>query len=317
MESRMAARCSVRMTKAVRFDEYGGIDVLKVVDVERPAPGEGEVLVRVKAAGINPGEAYVREGRMHELWPATFPSGQGSDLAGVVEAVGPGVDGVAAGDEVLGFTDNRASQAEYVVAEAANLTPKPPAVPWEVAGALHVVGATAWAAVRAVSLREGDVLAVAGAAGGVGTLIVQLARDTGATVIGLASDSHHAWLRDHGAIPVAYGDGVADRIREAGGGRLDAFIDAFGGYIDVALGLGVVPDRINTIIPPDRATHPEVKSDGNAVGASAAVLAELAAQIAAGRLEVPIARTYPLAEVREAYTDLERRHTLGKIVLIP
>jgi hypothetical protein len=108
-----------------------------------------------------------------------------------------------------------------------------------------------------------------------------------------------------------------DAHRPAGGGRLDAFIDTFGGYIDLALELGVTPDRINTIIPPDRAAHPEVKSDGNAVGASAPVLAELAADIAAGRLEIPIARTYPLAEVREAYTELERRHTLGKIVLIP
>jgi NADPH:quinone reductase-like Zn-dependent oxidoreductase len=312
MESRICMRSSVRMTKAVRFDEYGGIDVLKVVDVERPAPGEGEVLVRVKAAGINPGEAMIREGRLHEIWPATFPSGQGSDLAGVVEELGPGADGLAVGDEVIGFTDNRASHAELVVVEAANLTPKPPDVPWEVAGGLFVVGATAWAAVRAVSLQPGDVVAV-----GVGSLAVQLARAAGATVIGLAGESHHAWLREHGAIPVTYGDGVADRIRAAGGGRLDAFIDAFGGYIELALELGVAPDRINTIIPPDRAAHPEVKSDGNAVGASADVLAELAALIAAGRLELPIARTYPLADVREAFAELERRHTLGKIVLVP
>jgi NADPH:quinone reductase-like Zn-dependent oxidoreductase len=305
------------MTKAVRFDEYGGIDVLKVVDVERPAPGEGEVLVRVRAAGINPGEAMIREGRLHAIWPATFPSGQGSDFAGVVEAVGPGANGVAVGDEVFGFTDNRASHAEYVVAEAANVTPKPPEVPWEVAGALHVVGATAWAAVRAVAPRPGDVVAVAGSAGGVGTLSVQLARDAGATVIGLASESHHAWLRDHGVIPVSYGEGVGERILAAGGGRLDAFIDLFGGYIDLARELGVPPERINTIIPGDRAANPDVKSDGNAVGASAAVLAELAGLVAAGRLELPIARTYPLAEVREAYTDLERRHTLGKIVLVP
>jgi NADPH:quinone reductase-like Zn-dependent oxidoreductase len=228
------------MTKAVRFNEYGGIDVLQVVDAEPPTPGEGEVLVRVKAAGINPGEAYIREGLMHDLWPATFPSGQGSDLAGVVERVGPGVEGVAAGDEVIGFTDNRASQAQYVVVEAAHVTPKPPEVPWEVAGALFVAGTTAWAAVRAVSLDDGDVLAVAGAAGGVGTLAVQLARNAGATVIGLAREPHHAWLREHGAIPITYGDGVGDRIREAGGGRLDAFIDAFGtGYVELALELGV------------------------------------------------------------------------------
>jgi NADPH:quinone reductase-like Zn-dependent oxidoreductase len=269
--------------------------------------------VRVEAVGICHSDVAFAAG----AWGGMLPAVYGHEACGVVEEVGPGVDGLAAGDEVIGFTDDRASQAEYVVVEAANVTPKPPGVPWEVAGALHVVGATAWAAVRAVALRRGDVLAVSGAAGGVGTLAVQLGRGAGATVIGLASEPHHAWLRDHGAIPVAYGDGVGDRILRAGGGRLDAFIDTFGGYIELALELGVAPDRINTIIPPDRAAHPEVKSDGNAVGASADVLAELAARIAAGRLELPIAGTYPLAEVREAFTELERRHTLGKIVLVP
>ena len=111
--------------KAVRFDEYGGIDVLKVVDVPAPAPGPGQVLVRVKAAGINPGEAKIREGLLAARWPATFPSGQGSDLAGVVAETGPGVTGLAAGDEVIGYTDNRSSQAEYVIVEEHNLTGKP------------------------------------------------------------------------------------------------------------------------------------------------------------------------------------------------
>lgn len=113
------------MPKAVRFDDYGGVNVLKVVGVPRPVPGEGQVLVQVKAAGINPGEAKIREGLLHERWPATFPSGEGSDLAGVVAETGPRVTGFAAGDEVIGFTDNRSSQAEYVVVEAANLTAKP------------------------------------------------------------------------------------------------------------------------------------------------------------------------------------------------
>src|SRR5690242_18838185 len=128
-----------RRMKAVRFDEYGGVDVLKVVDVPAPAPGPGQVLVQVKAAGINPGEAKIREGLLHARWPATFPSGQGSDLAGVVAGTGAGVTGFAAGDEVIGYTDNRASQAEYVVVEERNLTAKPASVPWEVAGALNVV----------------------------------------------------------------------------------------------------------------------------------------------------------------------------------
>jgi NADPH:quinone reductase-like Zn-dependent oxidoreductase len=287
--------------------------------VDAPSAGEGEVVVRVQAAGINPGEAAIREGMLDDRWPATFPSGQGSDLAGVVTEVGPAVEGVAVGDEVIGYTDNRASHAELAVVGAEHLTPRPSAVPWEVAGALYVVGATAYAAVRAVDLREGEVVAVSGAAGGVGTLVVQLARQAGATVVGLASEGHHDWLREHGAIPVTYGDGVAERIREAAGGRVDAFIDLYGsGYVELALELGVAPERIDTIADfyaPQR--HPGVKTDGNMAGASAANLAELAALIADGRLEVPIARVYPLAEVREAFTELERRHTLGKIVLRP
>src|SRR6516164_6558637 len=162
--------------KAVRFAEYGDEEVLSVVAVPTPAPGPGQVLVQVKTAGINPGEAKIRAGLMHARWPATFPSGQGSDLAGVVAETGPGVTGFTAGDEVIGYTDNRSSQAEYVVVEERNLTPKPAGVPWAVAGALFVAGVTAYAAVRAVALTEGDTLVVSGAAGGVGSLAVQLAR---------------------------------------------------------------------------------------------------------------------------------------------
>jgi NADPH:quinone reductase-like Zn-dependent oxidoreductase len=306
------------MPQAVRFDKYGDVDVLDVVDVEAPVPGDGEVVVRVKAAGINPGEASIREGLLQERWPATFPSGEGSDLAGVVEAVGAGVNGVAVGDEVIGFTDRRASHAELVVVEAGDLTPRPSAVPWEVAGSLFVVGTTAWAAVRAVALAEGDVVAISGAAGGVGTLAVQLAARAGATVIALASEDHHEWLRAHGAIPVAYGDGVGERIMAAGDGRLDAFIDAFGsGYVQLALDLGVAPGRIDTIVDWEVAGRVGAKTDGNMAGASAETLAELAAMVAAGELEVPIAAVYPLSQVREAFRELERRHTLGKIVLRP
>jgi NADPH:quinone reductase-like Zn-dependent oxidoreductase len=163
------------MTQAVRFDRYGGIEVLKVVDVEQPRPRPGEALVEVRAAGINPGEAAIREGRLHAQSPATFPSGQGSDLAGVVVAVGDGVSAVAVGDEVLGFTDGRASHAEQVVVPEAQLTAKPPQVGWEQAGALKVAGATAYASVRAVGLDIGDVVVVSGAAGGVGSLTVPLA----------------------------------------------------------------------------------------------------------------------------------------------
>jgi NADPH:quinone reductase-like Zn-dependent oxidoreductase len=306
------------MPKAVRYDEYGGIDVLHVVDVARPAPGPGQVLVEVKAAAINPGEAYVREGRYHDRWPATFPSGQGSDLAGVVAELGAGVEGFAVGAEVIGWTDNRASQAEYALVEQQHLAHRPSGVPWEAAGSLYVVGATAYAAVRAVSLAAGDTVVVSGAAGGVGSLAVQLARHAGARVIGLASEANHGWLADHGVIPVSYGPGVEDRIRDAPGGRVDAFIDTFGdGYVDLAVRLGVPADRIDTIIDWAAAQRYGVRTEGNAAGASAETLAELAGLIDKGVIEIPIAKVYPLAEVRDAYRELERRHTRGKIVLRP
>jgi NADPH:quinone reductase-like Zn-dependent oxidoreductase len=306
------------MAHAVRFNEYGGIDVLQVVEVERRPPPPGRVLVRVRAAGINPGEAAIRQGRMAHRFPATFPSGEGSDLAGVVEEVGEGVDAFAVGDEVLGFSHDRSSHAELVAAEAEKLVPKPPEVSWEAAGALFVAGTTAYAAVRAVDLHPGDTVVVSAAAGGVGTLAVQLARQAGAKVIALASPPHHAWLAEHGALPVTYGDGVANRIREVAGGRVDAFIDAFGAdYVDLALELGVAPERIDTIANFAAGEKYGVKTEGTARAASAEVLAELVAMIAAGDLEVPIARIYPLDEVRDAYRELEHRHTLGKIVLRP
>ncbi len=303
--------------KAVRFEEYGGVDVLHVIDVPDPEPGPGQVVVQVKAAGINPGEAKIREGLLHSRWPATFPSGEGSDLAGVVTAVGPGVTGIAAGDEVIGFTDDRASHAEYAVVSAEHVTAKPANVPWEVAGALFVAGATAYAALRAVGAGPGDVVVVSGAAGGVGSLTVQLARLAGATVIGLASERQHAWLKEHGVIPVSYGPGVADRIRAAAD-HVDAFIDLVGDdYVDLALELGVAPGRIDTIVNFGAVQEHGVKAEGNAAGASAEVLAELAGLISVGELEVPIAGTFPLAEVRAAYRELEQGHTRGKIVLLP
>jgi len=303
--------------RAVRFDEYGGTEVLKVVDVPRPVPGAGQVLVQVKAAGINPGEAKIRAGLLHSRWPAAFPSGQGSDLAGIVAETGPGVTSFSTGDEIIGWTDNRVSQAEYVVVEEQHLTAKPAGVPWEVAGALFVAGATAYAAVRAVGLTGGDTVVVSGAAGGVGSLAVQLARRAGATVIGLASEAHHQWLAGHGVIPVTYGDGVAGRIRQAAG-QVDAFIDTFGAeYVEVALDLGVEPSRIDTIANFEAVARFGVKAEGNAAGASAGVLAELAGLIAAGELEVPIAATFPLDRVRDAYRQLAEGHILGKIVLLP
>lgn len=307
--------------KAVRFGEYGDVAVLRVDDVPVPDPGPGQVLVRVRAAGINPGETKIREGLLHERWPARFPSGQGSDLAGVVDRLGPDVTAVAPGDEVIGWVDTRSSQAEYAVVEVRDLTPKPAAVSWEAAGALPVAGFTAWAAVRAVAATTGDTVVVSGAAGGVGSLAVQLAKRAGATVIGLAGQDNHEWLAGHGVIPVSYGDGVAGRIRDAllAGGHVDAFIDTYGGdYVELAINeLGVDPARVDTIVRFDAAEKYGVKLDGNAAGASAATLGQLAQLIAAGELEVPIANAFPLDQVRAAYAELAKGHIRGKIVLIP
>jgi NADPH:quinone reductase-like Zn-dependent oxidoreductase len=304
--------------KAVRFDEYGGVDVLTVADVPQPEPGPGQVLVRVKAAAINPGEAKIRDGLLHERWPATFPSGEGSDLAGVVERLGEGVRSVAVGDEVIGWVDTRSSQAEYAVVETSNLAPRPAGVPWEVAGALPVAGATAWAAVEAVAPQPGETVVVSGAAGGVGSIAVQLARRTGATVIGLAGDANRAWLEAHGVIPVAYGDGWAARVHQAAS-TVDAFIDTYGGdYIDLAIDeLGVDPSRVDTIVRFDAVATRGIKAEGSSAGQSAETLVALTELIAKGELEVPIAATYPLSRVREAYDELGSGHIRGKIVLIP
>src|SRR5690348_15787264 len=154
------------MVKAVRYDEFGGIDVLRVEEVERRVPGDGQVLVRVKAAGINTSEAVIRTGAVAQLFPSTFPSGQGSDLAGVIEEVGAGAGGFSPGDEVIGFSGNRASQAELVLVEAGDLARKPEKVSWEVAGGLFVAGTTAWGAVHAVQPKQGETVVIAAAAGG-------------------------------------------------------------------------------------------------------------------------------------------------------
>jgi NADPH:quinone reductase-like Zn-dependent oxidoreductase len=291
-----------------------------VRSVERPRADAGRVLVQIKAAGINPGEAMIRRGLLHDRWPASFPSGQGSDLAGVVAEVGAGVTAFKEGDEVLGFTDERASQAEYVAVPADQLTIKPPTVSWEAAGALFVAGTTAYAAVHAVAPRSGETVAISGAAGGVGAIAVQLAKRTGATVLGIAGAANDAWLSEHGVIPVNYGDSLADRLKAAApSGRVDAFLDFFGsGYVELAVTkLGVSPQRVNTVIDFAAVEAFKIQAAGSAAAANAGVLAELANLIDAHELEVPIAKAYALDDVRSAYRALEERHTRGKIVLLP
>jgi NADPH:quinone reductase-like Zn-dependent oxidoreductase len=306
--------------KAVRFDRYGDIDVLEVRTVPRPVAEAGRVLVQVRAAGINPGEAAIRKGLLHDRFPATFPSGEGSDLAGIVAEIGAGVSGFALGDEVFGFSHERSSHAEYVAVPAEQLASKPAGVAWEVAGSLFVAGTTAYAAVRSVSLTAGETVAVAGAAGGVGTIAVQLARRIGATVLGIAGAANNEWLSSHGVTPVNYGDGLAARLKAAApSGRVDAFLDFFGGgYVDLAVEeLGVRPERVDSIIDFAAVERFKTRSAGSAEAANIQVLMELASLIEGGQLEVPVAKIFPLRDVRDAYRELEERHTRGKIVLRP
>jgi NADPH2:quinone reductase len=305
--------------KAVRFDEYGPIENLRVEEVEMPAVGHGEILVQVRAAGINPGEASIRKGYLDSIFPTTFPSGEGSDLAGVVTEVGPGAVGAfEVGDEVLGWSERRSSHAQYVSVPPNQLIAKPAALSWEVAGSLYVVGVTAYAAVRAVEPAQDDQIVVSAAAGGVGSLVVQLLKLRGADVIGIASEANHEWLRGIGVTPVSYGDGLADRIRAAAPAGVDAFIDTFGPeYVRLAVELGVAKDRVETIIAFDLVSELGIKGEGSSDASTPEILAEMAHLVESGLLRVEIAATYPLAQVREAYTELEKRHTRGKIVLVP
>lgn len=310
---------SLSGNQSVQYDQFGDTDVYYLADRPVPSPKAGEVVVRVKAAGINPGESKIRSGALQAIFPSTFPSGQGSDFAGVVDAVGPGVDSVNVGDEVIGFSDNRSSQAQYVVVDQAHLTPKPANVSWEQGGGLFVAGSTAYAGVKALALAPGDLLIVAGAAGGVGSLAVQLATAWGAEVIGLASPPNHDWLRKHGVTPVDYRPDAEKAVRDALQGRQPAALfDCSGnGYVELAINLGIPPDRINTIADFAAVATYKVKSVGSAAASSAAVLAELASLIDTGKLEFSVAGSYPIADVKAAYDELDAGHTHGKIVLIP
>jgi NADPH:quinone reductase-like Zn-dependent oxidoreductase len=305
--------------QAVRFDRYGEVDVLHVLEVPRPHPSSGQVVVNVVAAAINPGEASIRKGLLHDRWPTTFPSGEGSDLAGVIAEIGEGVDGLAVGDEVIGWSDERSSHAEAVVLPADQIVPKPSRVPWEAAGSLYVAGTTAWATVKSVGLKPGEVVAVSAAAGGVGSVAIQLARRLGAIVLGIAGAGNSEWLESIGVTAVSYGDGLGERLRDAAGGGIDAFIDCFGGgYVDLAVDeLRVNPDRVDTIIDRESGARHGTHVDGmSTVDDVGVVISELASLIEQGQLAVPIAATFALQDVRQAYELLERRHTRGKIVLV-
>jgi NADPH2:quinone reductase len=307
--------------RAVRFDRYGDVDELYVADAEFTGPGPGRVLVEVHAAGINPGESAIRAGAFAQTWPAGFPSGQGSDWAGVVVAVGDGVTGVEPGEDVFGWTDDRASQATHVEVPAEQVLHRPAGLDAATAGALYVAGTAATASVAAVDPQPGETVVVSGAAGGVGQIAAQLLTLRDVEVVGVASPRHHRRLREMAVTPVAYGSSpreTRENLQAALPAAVHAWVDvAGGGYVELARDLGVPADRINTIIDFDAVERFGVHGRGTSDAAGREDLAALGDLAADGALEVPIAGTHPLERVRDAYTELEQGHTAGKIVLLP
>lgn len=303
--------------RAVRFHEYGDESVLQVEEVDDPQPGDGEVVVRVVAAGTNPGEAGIRSGMMDAIFPAHFPEGQGSDLAGIVLAVGDGVSHVGIDEPVIGLSDRRNAQAEFALLPADRVVRKPDGLGWDVAATLYIAGGTALGMLQTVPAASGDTVVIAGAAGGVGVFLTQLAVGAGARVVAVAGEGNHEWLRAHGAEPVVYGDGLEERLRDLAPDGIDALYDCFGGgYTDLAIRLGVEPDHVDTIIDFGAVQRLGVQAKGVAVLEDpATAVAQLAAIASQGGFEVPIKARFPLAEVQDAYRALAERSGLGKIVL--
>ena len=304
--------------RAVRFDRYGGREVLYITDLPMPVPAAGEVVVAVRAAGINPGEARIRTGELEQRFPTSFPCGQGSDLAGVITAVGDGVTEFGLGDEVLGFSWTRSSHATHTVVPVTQLIRKPAGLDWNRPGGLYVVTCTAYAAVRAVAPETGETVVVSAAAGGVGSVVVQLLAARGVRVIGLASARNDSWLTAHGVQRVGYGDGLAERLTAAAPDGIDAFIDLYGPeYVRLAVDLGIPRDRIETIAARDLGDALGVRTEGSVDASTPEVLTEMAELVASGAVELPIVATYPLDRVADAFAELEQGHTHGKIVLLP
>jgi enoyl reductase len=306
------------MSKAVGYSEYGGPEVLDVVEVPEPHAGEGEVRVAVRAAGLNPFDFKVRRGGY--IPGHTLPALQGAEFAGVVDEVGAGVTGWTSGDEVIGWT-GRGAQAEYVVVPARQIASKPRELDWAVAGGLGLVANTARRSVDSLALGPDDTVLVTAAAGGVGVMAAQFAKATGATVVGTASEANHEFLRGLGVIPVTYGSasdgtGELERLRDAVPTDYTAALDNVGGQaIRTALALGIPAGRVNTIA--DHAAVEELGVQGVGGGRKTSEeLAEFARQAAGGELVLPIRSTYHLPDVVAAYRDLETGHGLGKVVLL-
>ncbi|MFF8729392.1 NADP-dependent oxidoreductase [Streptomyces sp. NPDC015171] len=300
------------MSKAITFSEYGSPEVLRLSEVSPPEPGPGQVRIRVRAASVNPLDIKIRSGLMAGTVPAHFPVLPGLDAAGVVDSVGDGAE-VATGDEVLGATVG-GSYGEYALLDQA--VAKPGSLSWEVAASLVTVGRTAVRVLGELGVRAGQTLLVHGAAGSVGFLAVQLAVARGITVVGTVGGHDIERVTALGATTVRYGDGWAERVKAAAG-EVDFVFDASGaGVLADSVALTGDPGKVITIADMSAARH-GVRFSAGTTDRSGQSLPELVQLAAAGKLTVPMWRTYPLAEAARAHTDLEARRNHGKAVLLP
>jgi NADPH:quinone reductase-like Zn-dependent oxidoreductase len=302
--------------RAVVFEEFGGPEVLQVKDAEEPQAGPGQVRVAVKAAGVNPMDFKIRYGWFDSFMPTVFPAVPGLEVAGVVDQVGEGVTEFAVGDEVAGWSQSGAYAEHALLGVAAK---KPASVSWEEAVAVPVAGETAARVLSELGLKQGETLLLHGAAGGVGSVGVQLAVALGATVIGTASEANHDYLRSLGAIPIAYGEGLVDRVKEVAPQGVDAVFDAAGkGGLQESIELRGGTERIVTIADmaageigvtvSSGAVADDVKENG---------LAEHLQLAADGRLKLTVARTFSFDEAGAAHETSEAGHNRGKLVIVP
>ncbi|MET7453161.1 NADP-dependent oxidoreductase [Streptomyces sp. NPDC005574] len=301
--------------KAISYEEYGGPEVLRLAEVTEPHAGPGQVRLRIVAAAVNPIDFKIRHGWVQEMMgPVSFPAVPGMEAAGIVDEVGEGVTGVSVGDEVMAWTET-GSYAEYAL--ASDFALKPAALDWETAAALPVAVETSDRALGELAVGQGDTLLIHGAASVVGSVGVQLAVARGATVIGTASESNHDYLRSLGAIPVVYGDGLADRVRAAAPRGVDAVYDVVGiDALDVSMELrGGTTNRIVTISDP-RAFELGItfSGDNRRFGPELTEYARLAAD---GRLSVRVDRSFPLADAAQAHELSETGRARGKVLLRP
>lgn len=300
------------LMRAAAIREFGPADVLRVHELPRPIVGADEVLVRVVSAGVQLTDTSIRSGWTPPGATIVFPQVLGNEFAGIIEAVGSSVTEHSVGDAVLGFKTLNC-YAEYVVAPQSQIVTKPARMTWPVAGTLSASGQTAHTAIEALSPSPGETVLVHGAAGGVGTMFTQLAVLAGATVIGTASPVNHDYLRELGAIPVAYGPGQLDRIRQVAD-RVDVAFDA-AGHENLRTAVELVADRSRIATIVDMSLAADVGCRMLRSQRSADRLRELTRLVAAGDLQVPIRRTYPLEAAADAHRDVESGHGRGKVVL--